>query len=39
MRAGFVVAANEEGQVERDASVGVVLVEVVDGAIFGDDHV
>lgn len=39
MRVGFVVVADEEGQVERDASAGVVLVEVVDGAIFDDDHV
>ena len=37
MRAGFVVAADEEGQVGRDAGAGVVLVEVADGAVFGGD--
>jgi len=37
VRAGFVVAANEEGQVGRNVGAGVVLVEVADGAVFGGD--
>lgn len=39
VRAGFVVAADEEGQEGRDAGAGVVFVEVADGTVFaGHGH-
>lgn len=34
MRAGFVIAADEEGEIWRDAGAAVVLVEIANSSIF-----
>ena len=39
MRRSFMIAADKEGKIGRDAGAGVVLVEIANGAVFcGDGH-